>query len=246
MKDLKHASWFSRGLSGLLRLFFRLLYHEFAWTYDWVAAIVSVGNWEKWVLAVLPFLENGPVLEIGHGPGRLQAALSERASEIYGLDASPQMGRIATRRLRKAGLTPRLLRARSQELPFSNRTFSTIVSTFPTEYIFDAQTLQEIWRALVPGGRLVVLPFAWITGRRPSERATAWLFQVTSQSTRFPAPHGNGCMSEFEIEDQAELEPWFHHFTQPARQVGFQINAKILSLGNSAILILIADKQAVP
>ena len=36
-----------------MRLFFRLLYHPFAWTYDGVASAVSMGRWKRWVLAAV-------------------------------------------------------------------------------------------------------------------------------------------------------------------------------------------------
>ena len=56
----------------LLRFFFYLLYHSFAFAYDLVAASVSLGRWKDWVLSVVPFIEGNRVLEIGHGPGHLQ------------------------------------------------------------------------------------------------------------------------------------------------------------------------------
>ena len=37
----------------LLRFFFHHFYHNFAWTYDFVAALVSVGRWNEWVFAAL-------------------------------------------------------------------------------------------------------------------------------------------------------------------------------------------------
>ncbi|NMC80811.1 MAG: hypothetical protein GYA59_15725, partial [Chloroflexi bacterium] len=39
-----------------LKVFFDLLYHSFAWTYDGVAAVVSLGRWKGWVYSVIPFL----------------------------------------------------------------------------------------------------------------------------------------------------------------------------------------------
>ncbi len=65
-------------MKTLLRFFFRLLYHQFAFTYDLVAATVSLGRWKDWVLSVVPFIEGTRILEIGHGPGHLQRALLEQ------------------------------------------------------------------------------------------------------------------------------------------------------------------------
>ena len=36
-------------IAHLLRIFFHLLYHPFAWTYDFIAWAVSLGRWKDWV-----------------------------------------------------------------------------------------------------------------------------------------------------------------------------------------------------
>ena len=86
-------------MKALLRLFFRLLYHQFAFTYDLVAATVSFNRWKDWVMGVLPFIQGNRVLEIGHGPGHLQRVLRSRGLMAVGLDESAQMGRLAKRNL---------------------------------------------------------------------------------------------------------------------------------------------------
>ena len=170
-----------RLLLSLFRLFFHLLYHEFAWTYDLVAAAVSLGRWKDWVLSALPYL-NGRVLEIGYGPGHLQIALRQRGLPVFGLDESRQMSRQARRRLRRKGFPVQLTRGYAQHLPFQANAFDTVVATFPAEYIFDGQTLTETRRVLAPGGRLVLLPTAWITGNGVLDRLAAGLFRVTGQA----------------------------------------------------------------
>ena len=60
-----------RLIFSLLRPVYYLLYHHFAWTYDLVADIVSLGQWKDWVRTALPYLD-GCVLELGYGPGHLQ------------------------------------------------------------------------------------------------------------------------------------------------------------------------------
>jgi ubiquinone/menaquinone biosynthesis C-methylase UbiE len=67
-----------------------------------------------------------------------------------------------------------LCRGLAQQLPFAARTFSTVVSTFPTEFIYDPRSLSEAARVLTPSGRLVILPAAWSVRQRLVERAAAW------------------------------------------------------------------------
>ncbi len=82
---------------------FERLYHELAWSYDLVAATVSRGYWRHWTLAAVPLLQGGRVLEVGCGTGYLQLALAGTPIPHAGYDASPEMLRQATRRLRRAG-----------------------------------------------------------------------------------------------------------------------------------------------
>jgi ubiquinone/menaquinone biosynthesis C-methylase UbiE len=83
----------------ILRFFFKLLYHQFAFAYDLVAATVSLGRWKDWVMSILPFVEGPRVLEIGFGPGHLQRRLLQRGLIAVGIDESPQMARLAKRNL---------------------------------------------------------------------------------------------------------------------------------------------------
>src|SRR6266545_6817971 len=63
--------------TGFMRLFFRLLYHPFAWSYDLVAATVSLGRWKGWVKTATGLLTGPRVLELGFGPGHMQTYLVE-------------------------------------------------------------------------------------------------------------------------------------------------------------------------
>jgi len=60
-----------------------------------------------------------------------------------------------------------------------------VAATFPSEYIFEPQTLAEIRRVLRPGGKLVIIPSAWITGQGWLEQLAAELFRVTGQAGRW-------------------------------------------------------------
>lgn len=199
-----------------MRVFFRLLYHPFAFTYDLVSATVSFGRWKDWILAVIPFIEGTRVLELGHGPGHLQRALLNRGSFVVGLDESSQMGAVVKRRIGSSKLT----RGLAQTLPFANDSFQTIVSTFPTDYIFDQRTLSEAKRCLSQGGRLVVLPVAW-----PKSRLLQWLYRVTGES---PTELNQALKSKMQ---------------QPFASAGFETGTQIVEVKSSNLLIVIAKKR---
>ena len=164
-----------------MRGFFHLLYHQFAWTYDFVSGVVSIGMWQSWITAMLPFLEGPNILELGPGPGHLQLALARRGLISFGLDASPQMTRMAALRLLKQKEKPRIINGYAQFMPFQDAAFHQVLATFPTDYIFMPDTIAEIDRVLVPGGSCLILPAAWITATQFPFRWAARLFELTGQ-----------------------------------------------------------------
>jgi ubiquinone/menaquinone biosynthesis C-methylase UbiE len=161
-------------IQRFMRVFFNLLYHPLAFTYDLVAIAVSFGHWKDWVYSIIPFIEGTRILELGHGPGHLQRILLDRNLDAVAIDESAPMGTLAKRRL---GSPHKLARALAQKIPFASGSFDSIVSTFPSEYIFDPQTLSEAHRVLRSRGRLIVLLAAW-----PNNPLLAWLFKVTGES----------------------------------------------------------------
>ncbi|MGE5224598.1 MAG: methyltransferase domain-containing protein [Omnitrophica WOR_2 bacterium] len=220
--SINRAPFHFRILVFFMRIFFNLLYHQMAWTYGWVASIVSVGKWNDWVLSLLPYLSGPWVLELGYGPGHLQAALARQLAsdgKIIGIDRSPQMAHIAWNRLKRLGFSPSIVNGQAQQLPFGSETFNQVVATFPTEYILQPEALAEIHRVLVPGGTLAVLPAAWITGKTVLERAAAWLFRITGQSPRFNP-----------------------EAIQPAIRAGFDARMEWIELASSRLLLVFARK----
>ena len=211
-----------RLISSLFRLAFHLLYHQFAWAYDLVAALVSLGRWNDWVLAALPHLD-GRVLELGYGPGHLQVSLHQKGAMPFGLDESRAMARQASRCLRKSGLNSRLSRGYAQDLPFRAGAFDCAVATFPSEYIFEEHTLREIQRVLAANGKLVVIPVAWQTGESLPARLMNWLLRSS----------GNAQALETAIRTMEA------HF----RRGGFEVRYETVEVRHSRVLVFVARTQ---
>ena len=135
----------------VIRFGFRLLYNEMAFTYDIVSAVVSIGEWRSWQRSALKHLDPNSgkrLLELAHGTGNLQIDLVKAGYDTVGYDLSPYMGRIAKRKMRRKGLAAKLVRGKAQQLPFPSGVFDAVISTFPTDFIFAAETLREINRIL--------------------------------------------------------------------------------------------------
>jgi ubiquinone/menaquinone biosynthesis C-methylase UbiE len=172
------------GRRAVVQGVFHLLYTRFAWAYDAVSQVVSLGRWQSWGKASLPFVKGPRVLELGHGPGHLLAAMADGDWQTIGIDLSPQMSRLAQLRMEKEGLATLLVRGQGQSLPFEAGTFDTVVAAFPAPYIMEPDTMAAIRRVLRPGGRLVVVPEAELTGSDPVVRALEWLFAITGQRSK--------------------------------------------------------------
>lgn len=211
-------------LSFLLRGFFRLLYHEIAWSYDYVAWAVSLGKWRSWVLSCVDYLPGFKVLELGHGPGHLIRALSTSGKNVTGLDQSRQMGRQAYNRLRKARIYPQVIRGDAKDLPFPSNTFDHIVATFPSDYIFVEKSLLEAKRVISPGGTLVVVLVAWINGPKLKHKLAASLFRVTGQ-----AP-------------EVDFQVFAENACQPFKNIGFDTIVEAKEVDASFVMIIIAKK----
>jgi len=155
-----------------------------AFTYDTVSTVVSLGAWRCWQRTALEYLESkqgDTILELAHGTGNLQLDLLKAGYHAIGYDLSPYMGRIALAKLRRQGATARLVRGKAQQLPFPAKTFQAVISTFPTDFIFAPETLNEINRILCDGGQLIIIPNGVLTGGGIIEAGMEWLYQITGQ-----------------------------------------------------------------
>jgi len=158
------------------------LYHELAWGYEIVAWMVSLGRWDGWRCQVLDHVIGRRVLEIGFGTGVLLETAVDRGILIFGVDPSPQMHRVTARRMRRSGRGAPGVRAKAQLLPFADGSFGTVISTFPSGYIFDPDSLSEVRRVLSHSvdcggpGRLVIAGLGFRSDRRWLLRLLRTLF----------------------------------------------------------------------
>ena len=210
----------SKFLKKLLPLFFKQLYTRFAWAYDLVAWTTSMGQWKTWQSAAIEILPEGDLLEVGHGPGHLLLTLALGERKSIGVDSSIQMGRIAARRLKRNGYRPNVIRSVVQHLPLPSGHFSCVLSTFPSEYIYDPDTLSEVQRVLRPGGIFIIICTVYIIGRSIPDRFVAWLYRITGQTGE---PGDN--------------------WSQPFDRVGFHSQLNYVQQERAVILRIVARKS---
>ena len=114
---------------------------------------------------------SGAVLDVACGTGENFPHLG-RATSITAFDISPEMVGEARRRRRQLGLEVGLLVGDTQEMPFPDETFDTVVSALSTCTIPDyVAAFREMSRVLRPGGRILLLEHGrsgveWIARRQ--------------------------------------------------------------------------------
>ncbi len=170
-------------------------------------------------MSALPMIEGRHVLEIGHGPGHALLALARAGYQVFGLDPSFQMSKIASLRLKSNRVSNVCINGYAQYIPFVSASFDTVFATFPTDYIIDTQTLSEAWRILRSKGKLVILPTAWILPVGFLGRLLGWLFRYPGQNS-----------------------VWGSGYAQLLREAGFDSQLFQSKLSASTVLILVATK----
>ncbi|MGB9662687.1 MAG: class I SAM-dependent methyltransferase [Moorellaceae bacterium] len=97
------------------------------------------------------------ILDIGCGTGNFSLELARRGVEVTGVDISEAMLAKAREKAVREGLNIEFLHADARQLPFEDESFDAVVSVTALEFVPDLrEALQEAYRVLKVGGRLVV------------------------------------------------------------------------------------------
>ena len=142
----------------LRKFLFETLYKN-KYLYRFASSVPFAGQWRVWQRLVLSRLRGHDVLELGCGLGDLLADMSEAGYLCHAVEHSPQMVKATRETLQRRNLHKKaiVIQGSAKHLPFSNESFDTVVSTFPSEYIYDPNTIAEVERVLRSGGRLIVV-----------------------------------------------------------------------------------------
>lgn len=127
--------------------------------YRFASTVPFAGQWRVWQRLVLSRLHGHDVLELGCGLGDLLVDMISAGFNCRAIEQSKEMVDAARSTLqeRRLGKPTWVIQGQAQCLPFTDNSFDTVVSTFPSEYICDPNTLCEIERVLRPGGHLIVV-----------------------------------------------------------------------------------------
>ena len=143
---------------SLRKWLFETLYHN-RYFYRFASTVPFAGQWRAWQRLVLPRISGHDVLELGCGLGDLLADMAEAGHTCHAVEESPEMVAAARETLQSRKLDKQawIIQGTAQRLPFSDQSFDSVVSTFPSDYIYDSDVIAEVERVLRPGGRLIVV-----------------------------------------------------------------------------------------
>jgi ubiquinone/menaquinone biosynthesis C-methylase UbiE len=142
----------------LRKLLFETLYKN-RYLYRFASTVPFAGQWRVWQQLVIPRIYGHDVLEVGCGLGDLLADMLEAGYMCRAIEHSPQMVEAARATLarRKMGPASWVVQGSALQLPFTANMFDSVVSTFPSEYIYDPDTIAEVIRVLRPGGKIIII-----------------------------------------------------------------------------------------
>jgi len=104
------------------------------------------------ILRLAKFPISGAMLDAGGGTGRIAQFMKGKADPIVVMDLSLKM---LSKVKAKTGLLP--VCSQTEVLPFSNDAFTRIIMVDALHHVINQQhTIDELWRVLKPGGRIVI------------------------------------------------------------------------------------------
>jgi len=210
--------FFSKWLNKAYLWATEQLYGPFARVYETVAWLVSFGYWSTWRLDALAYTQPGSVLEIGFGPGELLISLAEEGRDVIGLEPSPHMHHVTAQKLGKQSLRVNRVCAVAEAMPFPSGAFDNLISTFPSNYILDEDTLTEMMRVVRRQGRCVVLGLG---------------VEFTSKFKR--------CLTHFWLGSNQDVV--IAHFVKSAEEAGFKVMRVDHQADAYTLPVLILEKQ---
>jgi ubiquinone/menaquinone biosynthesis C-methylase UbiE len=141
------------------------------------------------------------VLEIGFGTGANYKFYPSHIHSLTAIDPNPGMIHLARSSLAEGVVSVHLALASAEWLPFPSASFDTVISTMTLCSVpHVSKALQELLRALKPGGRLLFLEH----GQSPDRSVRRWQDGLTPAWKHL----GDGCHLNRPIAQVIQVQGW--------------------------------------
>lgn len=163
------------------------VFHSVAEKYDLMNDLMSFGIhrlWKRFTIDCAGVRPGQKILDLAGGTGDLTAKFSRLvgdSGEVVLADINDSMLKVGREKLRNKGLVNniRYVQANAEALPFPDNYFDLITIGFGLRNVtHKEQALASVYRALKPGGRLLVLEFSKPTNIVMSKLYDFYSFKV--------------------------------------------------------------------
>lgn len=164
--------------------------------YDLMNDLMSLGIhrlWKRYAVALANLRDGQHVLDLAGGTGDLAKAMIPRLGDhgsVVLCDINNAMLERGRDRLIDAGIARQVtyVQANAEALPFGDQQFDLVTMAFGLRNVtHQDQALQEIFRVLKPGGKLLVLEFSQVTQPMISKLYDAYSFGILPKLGRLIA-----------------------------------------------------------
>jgi demethylmenaquinone methyltransferase / 2-methoxy-6-polyprenyl-1,4-benzoquinol methylase len=208
--------------------------------YDFLNHFLSMGidkAWRKKAIAMLESSKPALILDVATGTGDFAIqALSLKPEKIFGIDISEGMLEVGRKKIKERNLGEKieLQKADSENLPFGENKFDAVTVAFGVRNFENLEKgLEEIFRVLKPGGKLVVLEFSK-PRTFPMKQAYNFYFKVILPRIGRFVSSDNSAYTY--LPESVEAFPDGANFLRILESVGFkQTQCKALTFGISSI-----------
>jgi len=144
---------------------------------------------------------SGQILEVGFGTGLNLPHYPQGVRKITTVDPNVGMQRLAQRRIQESGIAVEQRLLSGERLPFADRAFDCVVSTFTLCSIANVgQAVSEIFRVLRAGGQFLFLEH----GLSPDPSVQKWQRRLNWLQMRL----GDGCRLDRNIKQLVAAQPF--------------------------------------
>jgi len=164
------------------------------WVLPWLTDLCMRNKEARRYRELMIPLASGRVLEVGFGSGLNLPFYSAGVRHLFALEPSPELRKMAGRRINGTRFTVEFLDRSAEEIPLDRASVDTVVTTWTLCTIPDAaRALGEMKRVLKPGGMLLFVEH----GLAPEPGVQAWQHRLNPLWNRI----GGGCNLDRQIAD---------------------------------------------